>query len=111
MRRSPHFGSPSRGRRVARLSAGVGLRGADDHLTVEGPPGGRGTVGDAELDVDVLDVVVGGLRRDEQLLGDLARGRPVSDEPQHLCLAGRQAGDLAAVLAGAVSARRARSIW
>ena len=58
---------------------------------VEGPAGGGGAVGDAELGVDVLDVVVGGLRRDEQLLGDLARRRPVRDQPEHLRLPRSQA--------------------
>src|SRR6478735_5021213 len=54
-----------------------------DDLVRDGPAGGRGTAGDADLRVDVLHVVLGGPRRDEQLGGDLARGPPVGHQPKH----------------------------
>ena len=48
-------------------------------------------LGDADLRVDVLDVVLGGPRRDEQLRRDLAGGSAVGHEAQHLDLAPAQA--------------------
>ena len=47
---------------------------------------------DADLRVDVLHVVVGGLRRDHEPVGDLAGGQPEGEQPEHLGLAGGQPG-------------------
>src|SRR4051812_20369014 len=45
-----------------------------DDLVRDRPAGRSGPVGDADLRVDVLHVMLGGPRRDEQLGGDLAGG-------------------------------------
>jgi hypothetical protein len=44
-------------------------------------------VGGANLGVDVLDVVIGGLRRDAERQRDLSGGVPDRDQPQDLDLA------------------------
>src|SRR4029079_9728199 len=82
MRRPPHFD------REMRLSS----EGAVDDLVLDGPTRGCGAVGDCQLRVDVLDVVVRRLRRDEQLLGDLASGSAFGDQSQHVDLAASEAG-------------------
>lgn len=43
--------------------------------------------GHADLRVDVLDVMIGGLGGDEEPLGDLARREPLRDEAKYLDLA------------------------
>ena len=65
--------------------------GVVDDLVLDRPAGRRGAAGDADLRVDVLDVVLGGPRRDEQLRRDLAGGSAVGDEAEHLDLAPAQA--------------------
>ncbi len=50
------------------------------------PQGGGGSSRYADLRVDVLDVVVGGLWRDVKAVGDLGRGETPRGEPQHLDL-------------------------
>ena len=55
------------------------------------PQGRSGSGRYADLGVDVLDVMVGGLRRDEKPVGDLLRRQPLRREVQHLDLTARQA--------------------
>src|SRR5205823_11154379 len=50
----------------------------------------RGAAGDAELCVDVLDVVLGSARRNEELRRNLAVRLAVGEETQHLDLAPTQ---------------------
>ena len=52
--------------------------------------------GDADLVVDVLDVVVDGLRRQDEELGHLAVRSALADQAKHLDLAIGQAGGSAA---------------
>src|SRR5262245_48958318 len=47
-----------------------------------------------DLGIEILDVIVGGLRRDAQRLGDLLDRLPAGNQPEHLDLAWRQPGDL-----------------
>jgi hypothetical protein len=45
----------------------------------------------ADLVEDSLEVILHGVGRDVQLLGDFGRGQPAQDEPRYLALALRQA--------------------
>ena len=67
---------------------------ADDSLlhqaALEGVEGGAGPGGDADLGIEALDVVVGGLGRDLELAGRFLRRVPGCDQPQDLDLARRQ---------------------
>src|SRR3954447_6777763 len=69
-------------RRPCPLSAEYAVNNAVRHR----PARGRSPVGHADLGVDVLDVVFGGPRRDEQLPGDLAGGTSGRDQAQHVDL-------------------------
>src|SRR5206468_3101909 len=51
-----------------------------DDLLLDGPASRLGAAGDADLGVDVLNVVFGRPRRDEQLRRDLAGGSAVGHE-------------------------------
>ena len=72
-----------------------------EEAVLGGEQGGGGAVGDADLGVDVLDVVRHGLARDHQLVGDLLVGVPTGEQGQDVDLARRQPGQ-ARPLAGAV---------
>ncbi len=52
-----------------------------------GPSEGLGPAMDAQLAMDVLDVLLGRCYRDHEPIGDLAVREPIADEPQHLELA------------------------
>jgi hypothetical protein len=56
-----------------------------------GDGGGLHATGDAELGQDVRDVHAGGLRADEQGLGDFPVGVPGGDQQQDLALAAGEA--------------------
>ena len=84
--RPPHFPSSCTAAGVPRVSADVSARCVPTTPCSTAQRAARGAAGDADLGVDVLDVVVGGLRGDEQLVGDLAGRRPIGDEAQHLQL-------------------------
>src|SRR3954454_7894714 len=62
-----------------------------DDVMLDGPARRRGPTRHADLRVDVLDVVLGGSRRDEQLRRDLAAGAAIGQESQHFDLAPAQA--------------------
>ena len=64
--------------RASRPTAGS----ADDGV-LHGPESGGGSRRYAYLVVDVLDVVIGGLRRDEEPIGDCLRLEPPRREAQH----------------------------
>lgn len=51
-----------------------------DDVVLYGPESRRRSVRHADLRVDVLDVMIGGLRGDVEPLGDLARREPLSGE-------------------------------
>src|SRR3954470_19609523 len=63
--------------------------GGEDAV-LDGEQSGRFTGGRADLGVDVLDVMIGGLHRDHELVGDLARREAEGDEAQHLGLPRRK---------------------
>jgi len=54
----------------------------------DGEEGGRTAGGDADLCVDVLYVVIRGLRCDHEPVGDLSGAEAESQQPEHLDLAG-----------------------
>ena len=54
------------------------------------PESCRGPGRHADLAVDVLDVVVGDLRRDVEAAGDVLRREALRSQPQHLDLAARE---------------------
>ena len=58
---------------------------------LEGVESRGGPGGDADLGIEVLDVVVGGLGRDLEQAGRFLGRMPGRDQPQHLDLARRQA--------------------
>src|SRR4051794_29553168 len=60
--------------------------GALDHPVLDGPAGRCGPVVDADLRVDVRDVVLGGALRDEELGRDLVRRLAVREQSEHLDL-------------------------
>src|SRR5207247_8581650 len=62
-----------------------------DDLMLYGPASRLGPVRDAELRVGVLDVVLGGPRRDEQPRCDLACCSPVGQEAKHFDLPAAEA--------------------
>ena len=57
---------------------------------LEGVEGGAGPGGDADLGIEALDMVVGGLGRDLELAGRFLRRMPGCDQSQDLDLARRQ---------------------
>src|SRR3954467_10747349 len=63
--------------------------GGEDAV-LDGEQSGRSTGGRADLGVDVLDVMIGGLHRDHEWVGDLARREAEADEAQHLGLPRRK---------------------
>ena len=65
---------------------------APTDAVVDRPPRRRCPGRCSDLRVDVLDVSVGGLGRDEQPFGDLSRGEALGDETQDLDLSPRQSG-------------------
>src|SRR5215211_3324744 len=67
-------------------------REAADDAVLDGEQAGAGPVGDAELAVDVLDVVADGLLADEQVAGDVTVGPALGDQAQHLDLPGGEPG-------------------
>src|SRR4051812_5194818 len=79
----------------------TGLSGYFDQPVAHREERRAGAGGDADLRVDVLDVAVGGLRRDLQLARDLLDRLAARDELEHVELARREAGD------GGRGARRA----
>ena len=65
------------------------------------PESGRGACRCADLAVDVLDVVIGGLGGDVEAIGDLLRRETPGRESQHVDLAsGEPAGMLLALAGG-----------
>jgi hypothetical protein len=58
-----------------------------DDRVLHRPERGGGPCRDVDLAVDVLDVVIGGLGRDVEPIGDLARGESLGRESQHVDLA------------------------
>jgi hypothetical protein len=64
------------------------LRGAsaDDVVVLHRPESGGGSGRDADLRVDVLDVVVGGLGGDDESVGDLAGREATRGELEHVDL-------------------------
>ena len=62
------------------------------------PERGGGAGRDADLGVDVLDVVIGGLRRDVEPIGDLPRREPLRREPQHIDFAAGQPARMSAAV-------------
>jgi Aldo/keto reductase family len=63
------------------------LRGgasADDVVVLDRPERGGGSGRDADLRVDVLDVVVGGLGGDDESVGDLAGREATRGELEHV---------------------------
>jgi hypothetical protein len=80
------------GRRLHRGSEA----GSDDDDVLHRPQGGSGSSRHAALGVDVLDVVVGRLRRDVQPIRDLSRRESPRDKAQHLDLAARQSAGVLA---------------
>jgi len=61
----------------------------DDVLVLHRPESGGGSGRDADLRVDVLDVVVGGLGRDHEPVGDLAGREATRGEFEHVDLPAR----------------------
>ena len=57
----------------------------------DGKPGGLDTCRDPELVVDRLHVYVDGIGTQDELLGNLMAGQPLSDQAQHFSFAGGQA--------------------
>src|SRR5215470_11983324 len=64
-----------------RSSGGGGILGGEQAVLHGEQAGGR-AVGDADLHIDVLDVVAGGLRRDHQARGDLFARQATREQPQ-----------------------------
>jgi hypothetical protein len=69
-----------------------------------GGPGGQ-----ADLAVDVLDVVIGRLRHDVEPIADLAGPQPPGREPQHVQLAPREAARIALPSTGRGRAQHSQS--
>lgn len=61
-------------------------------IMLQGKEGGRGSGGDANLIVDMLNVVSDGLLSDAEALGHLAICKPARHQPQDLHLTPAQAG-------------------
>src|SRR6478752_8891654 len=89
VRASPGCGSCARA--TSRSLRDVGARLADQPV-VGGKQAGQRPVGGARLGVDVLDVVAGGLARDDQALGDLPVGQAAGQQLEDLDLAAGQVG-------------------
>ena len=58
----------------------------------DGEEGGRAAGGNADLRVDVLDVMVRGFRCDHQPVCDLPGAEPQGQQPEYLDLAGGETG-------------------
>jgi hypothetical protein len=74
-----------------------------DDVVLHGPERGRGSRRDADLGVDVLDVVVDGLGRDAEPVGDLASGEALRRETQDVNLASREPARVVRALADRAS--------
>src|SRR5947209_2764449 len=66
-----------------------GRRLANDGV-LHGPKSGGGSCRHTDLVVNVLDVMIGGLRRDEEPIGDRLRRESPRREAQHVDLATRE---------------------
>src|SRR5947209_8621359 len=86
--RSTHFRREC-GRNDLRAQIGH-RRSVSGNVMGYGPASGRGPVGDADLVVDVLNMVLGRPGRDEQLARDLSRRPAPGDESEHLELSPAQ---------------------
>ena len=73
-------------RALARSPSGAWLRLADD-VVLDGPEGGSGPRRHGDLAVDVLDVMIRGLRGNDEAIGDLARRETPRRKGQHVNLA------------------------
>ena len=62
-----------------------------EEVMFDGKPGGLDTCRDPELVVDRLHVYVDGIGTQDELLGNLMAGQPLSDQAQHFNLAPGQA--------------------
>jgi hypothetical protein len=70
----------------------VALWHGGEQIVFGGEEGGSRAGGDADFVVDVLDVVVDGLHRNDELASDLLFGVTARDEPQDFHLALGEAG-------------------
>ena len=76
-----------------------------DQTVPDGEEARQGAAGNADLLIDVFDVIAGGLARNHQTLCDFGVGQSQSQEPQDLDLARSEAGRQASA-AGDMLARR-----
>lgn len=70
-----------------RAAAGLSSVGSRNHGVLHGPERGGRARRDANLVVDVLDVMIGGLGGDVEPIGNLLRRQPLGRQAQHVDLA------------------------
>ena len=81
-----------------------------DQAVSDGEEARQRAAGNADLLIDVFDVIAGGLARNHQTLCDFGVGKPQRQETQHLDLAGSEAGRQASAARDALAHRTQRRI-